>query len=416
MAEVPDFKKNPPTDFRPVGQLADEEAEAEAAALREALAFHDYRYYVLNQPVIADAVYDRLLQRLKALEGAYPVLRTPDSPTQRVGAEPVSSLAKVRHTTAMLSLEAVLEADAVADFLDFVGRETGESGLTFDLEPKFDGLSVEVVYRGGRFAYGATRGNGEVGEGAYHVCPAGLACPAQLVGRLVHYGARDALDIDHLGEKTARQLVAAGMVADMGDLYGLTPAQLVTLEGFAETSARQLYDVIQTARRVPLDRFLFALGIPHVGRRVARLLADGLGSLEALRAADATTLEALPEIGPEIAAAVVHFFADDANRRVLDKLRTAGVEPLPPGGEGRRPLAGTTFVFTGALADFTRSEAEARVEALGGRATGSVSGETDYLVVGGDPGAKLDEAREEGVTILEEGDFNRLLRQAETGH
>ncbi len=179
-----DFKKKPATNFRPLDKFSRQEAEEEAAALREGIAYHDYRYYVLNKPVIADAVYDRLLRRLQDLEATFPELRTSNSPTQRVGAEPVGKLTKVRHAAPMLSLEAALEEQAVADFLRFLQRETGKDPLVLNLEPKFDGLSVEIVYRQGVFDYGATRGNGEVGEDISHNLKTVGAIPLRLQGEV----------------------------------------------------------------------------------------------------------------------------------------------------------------------------------------------------------------------------------------
>lgn len=680
-----DFKKRPRTDFKPIDALSRDEAHAEAAALREGIAHHDYLYYVKNKPAISDAVYDKLFHRLEELEEAYPELRSPDSPTQRVGAQPVGQLKKVRHAAAMLSLQAVRESAEVEAFHRLVREKAGKHKLAYVLEPKFDGLSVELVYRKGRLDHGATRGNGDVGEdishnlktigavplslrtdgeapgslavraevfmpksgfidlnrarvergeepfanprnaaaglmrqldprnvagkpldicfyeildsdgdipdshhrvlarlsdwglktsplnrrgsslediknyherlsgkrddldyeidgtivkvddralrealgvrarnprwaiawkfapreevttlveivvqvgrtgmltpvallepvdvggvtvsratlhnadeverkdvrpgdrvrivragdvipevlerlpqpgvkrarpfsmprrcpvcgaevvreGAYYLCPAGLSCQAQLVGRVLHYASRDAMNIDHLGEKTAQQLVARDMVHDVADLYHLSVDDLEALEGFAHRSASQLHDAIQGATRARLDRFLYALGIRRVGRRVARLLASELGSLEAVRRASAERLERVPEIGTEIARSVAEFFGQKQNRRVLERLHAAGVRVEDmPADHRRQPLEGKTFVLTGTLETCTRAEAEDRIEALGGRATSSVSAETDYVVVGADPGSKRDEARERGVKLIDEREFLELL-------
>jgi len=681
-----DFKHKPSTDFRPVAELDGEAARAEAEALRDGIAYHDDRYYVQDAPEISDATYDRLFRRLEELEAAFPQLAVADSPTKRVGAEPVSALGKVRHVTPMLSLNAVLEESELDGFARFIERETGERGLRWSLEPKLDGLSVEVVYEDGAFAYGATRGNGEVGEdithtlrtiravplrlqgspprgrlavraevfmplagflalnrrriergeeafanprnaaagtmrqldprfaaerpldiffyellaaegdlpethgetlgrladwglktcplnamgaiedavgyrlglaaqrdeldfeidgvvlkldrrdlrerlgvrersprwalawkfppreeittleeiavsvgrtgtltplallqpvdvsgvtvsratlhnagevarkdvrpgdkvriyragdvipevreridepgrkraapfemptscpvcgaevvreGAYHLCPAGLSCEAQLIGRIQHYASRDALDIDHLGEKTARQLVKRGLVRDLADLYRLSAAMLEGLDGFAARSASQLYKAIQASKEPRLDRFLYALGIRHVGTRTAKLIAAELGTFEAVMGAEAERFDAIRDIGPEIAASVAQFFAEEANREVLERMRQAGVAVQPmPESDRDRPLAGKRFVLTGRLERYTRKEAATRIEALGGRVLSSVSGETDYLVVGEDPGSKRDQAREQGVEILDEGGFEALLAEA----
>jgi DNA ligase (NAD+) len=248
-----------------------------------------------------------------------------------------------------------------------------------------------------------------VRQGAYVVCPAGLACEAQLVGHLLHYAERDAMDIDHLGEQTATQLVKRNLVTDLADLYALSTADIQELEGFAEKSAGQLHVAIQGSLETRLDRFLYALGIRHVGRRTARLLARRFGELDALLDASAEAVQAIPELGPEVAAAVTDFFADAHNRDVIGRLREHGLAIAPmPGGKS---LDGETFVFTGALQQYTRDEAKDLVESRGGRATSSVSGETDYLVVGDNPGSKLDEARRQQVEILDEKAFAERMRE-----
>lgn len=681
-----DFKKKPRTDFRAIEDLDKEEAEEEIEALREGINYHDYLYYVKNDPQISDAVYDKLFQRLEALEEAFPDLRPEDSPTVRVGVEPVSELEKVEHKAPLLSLQATLEESDVKAFLESASARGEKKRLVYCLEPKFDGLSVEVVYEDGHFKYGATRGNGEVGEdishnlktirslplslqhadeapgslavrgevfmhkegftalnkqrvergeepfanprnasaglmrqfesrqaadkpldiffyeilasdeelppshqkvwqqlsrwglktaplndtasslgqirdyhhklaerrdeldfeidgivvkvddhalqdalgsrertprwalawkfepreevttvedivvhvgrtgiltpvallqpvdvggvtvsratlhnadeierkdirvgdtvrliragdvipevkerikrpgkkrsrpfsmpkrcpvcdskvvreGAYFLCTAGLSCPAQLIGRIQHYAARDAMDIGQLGEKTTEQLVKQERVHDIADLYALSVEDFQSLEGFAEDSAKKLHDNIQDAKKPRLDRFLYALGIHHVGRHVARELAEAFGDLDSLMDADRQQLEKVPGIGREIAEAIVNFFADEDNRDVLSRMRDHGLEVRPMPQRHNQPLDGKTFVLTGALEAFTREEAKERIEALGGRATSSVSSETDYLVVGKDPGSKLDEAREQGVKRIDEDEFLRLLDQ-----
>ena len=676
------FKHHPDTDFRPAADLSRQEAKAQAAELRAGIAYHDRRYYVKNDPVIADAVYDRLFARLQELEDAFPELASADSPTRRVGAPPAESLARIEHTVPLLSLDAALDEKKVREFLDFLRRETGRERFAWVAEPKFDGASVELVYEGGIFRRGATRGDGRVGEeitanlatvrtlplrlggedpppflavrgevylpkqaflelnrerlengeepfanprnacagtlrrldsqvvarwplavycyeilrvegttfashweilktlqgwglrtnpgnrrvagfeeiaayrqelvekrdelpyeidgivvklddlalrerlgsrhrsprwalawkfepkrevttlekivvsvgpsgmltpvallqpvdvggvtvsratlhnagevaskdlregdrvriaragdvipevverldrpnkcahkfhmpekcpacgtpviheGAYVRCPAGLSCRAQLRGRIAHYASRGALDIEHLGEKTAQQLVERGLVATLADLYRLQPEDVEGLEGFAEKSARQLCAAIADSRKPRLDRFLYALGIRHVGSRLAGTLAERFGTLERLLAAGRAALEAVPDVGPAIAESLVEFFA--GNREVIEELLAAGVRVRRmPAGEEKGPLAGKVFVFTGALEHFTRDEAQAAVERLGGRATGNVSGNTDYLVVGEAPGRKLAEARKAEVKILDEQEFRRLLQ------
>ncbi|NIQ95007.1 MAG: NAD-dependent DNA ligase LigA, partial [Desulfuromonadales bacterium] len=251
-------------------------------------------------------------------------------------------------------------------------------------------------------------GTAVVREGAYVLCPGGLSCRAQLKGRIKHYGSREALDIEHLGEETAKQLVEREMVASLADLYRLKPDELEQLEGFAEKSARQLHEAIRQTREPRLDRFLYALSIRHVGQRMAQTLARHFGSLDKLMDADPEDLEEIGDVGPEIARSLVRFFEENAD--VIKALRQAGVRVKPmPAGDGSMPLEGKTFVFTGALENYTRSEAEQAVEGLGGRATSSVSGNTDYLVVGDEPGGKREEAEERGVRIIDEDEFAKLI-------
>jgi len=248
-------------------------------------------------------------------------------------------------------------------------------------------------------------------EGAYDICPAGLSCPPQLSRRIMHYGSRDALDIAGLGKKTAEALVEKGLVKNVADLYDLTTKDIMALDGFAEKSAAQLYDAIQGTKEPELDRFLYALGIRRVGQRVARILAEEYGSLHALKEAGEADLKTISEIGPEIAQSVVSFFNQEENRKVLKRLTEAGVRPKKKSA-GKKPqtLKGKTFVFTGKLENYTRQEAKRAVEDRGGRATSSVSKETDYVVVGEDPGIKLDEAKRHKVKILEEKGFSKLLK------
>jgi DNA ligase (NAD+) len=681
-----DLKYKPDTHFKDIGKLNKKEASKEIDALRESINHHDYLYYVKNQPAISDAVYDKLFARLEALETAYPDLKTPDSPTVRIGTEPVSTLKKVHHRSPLLSLQATLEHHDIELFLDTARRRGHNKTVHYCLEPKFDGLSVEVVYDRGLFSYGATRGNGEVGEdishnlktihtlplalqhanevpksfsvrgevfmpkpgfvalnrrrvehgeepfanprnaaaglmrqhesrqaaekpldiffyeilamdeeppkthqqvlhalsrwglktsplndsatslkqieayhrklaerrddleyeidgivikiddhalreamgerdrnprwalawkfepreeitrveditvsvgrtgvltpvallqpvdvggvtvsratlhnadevkrkdirvgdrvriiragdvipevkerlkqsgkkrakqfampthcpvchsrvvheGAFHICTAGLACPAQLTGHIIHYGARDTMDINHLGAKTVEQLVKRGMVHNLADLYSLSVDDIESLEGFARHSAEQLFESIQQARQPRLDRFLYALGIPHVGRRMARQLAEVFLSLDAITNAKRRYIENIPGIGAEIAEAVADFFADRANRDVLKRMHKAGVNVQPMPQRRKQPLKDKTFVFTGTLESLTRDEAREQVEALGARATTSISNETSFVVVGKRPGNKRDEAQNLGIVQINEKEFLHMLEE-----
>lgn len=684
-----DFKKNLPQHFKKIDKLSKKEAQEEIEALREGIEYHNYLYYVKNQPEISDALYDRLFHRLQKLEEAFPEFQSHDSPTQRVGAKPLDKLEKVRHTIPMLSLNAALEEKEAEDFDDFIRRNIGQREPVYVVEPKFDGLSVEVVYRDGVFQYGATRGDGEVGEdissnlktigsiplrlqrldqrdipsflavrgeaymskqgfrrlnkqriernedpfanprnaaagtlrqldpkkvagkpldinfydilriegesftshwealqqfphwglktdklnrrftsfedikkyhhqlcekreeldydidgiviklddyrlretlgtrqrsprwalawkfppkqeittleeivvqvgrtgmltpvallepvdvggvtvsratlhnedelkrkdvrpgdkvriaragdvipevieridqpekkrgkefsmplecpvchskvfreGAYYFCPGGLSCQAQLIGHIIHYASRNAMNIDGLGKKIAKQLVNKEMVKDIADLYTLTVDDLLKLEGFAQKSADNLYNAIQATKKVRLDRFLYALGIRHVGEHVAQVLAGKFQSLENIKKASVEELDSIYEIGPQISESVKHFFEQKENLKVLEKLEKAGMKivDMPPQKE-KLPLEGKSFVFTGSLEGLSRKEAQKMVEELGAKAGSSVSSNTDYVVIGQNPGSKLDAARRNNVPTLNQSEFLELIKK-----
>ncbi len=248
-------------------------------------------------------------------------------------------------------------------------------------------------------------------RGPHDFCPNVFACPAQLAGRIQHFGSRSALDIEGLGEETARLLVAEGLVTQLPDLFDLTEADLVRLDGFAELSAAKLVRAIHAASPVELPRFLNGLGVPEVGTAVARDLAAHFGSLDAIRAAGAEALQEVPGIGPKMAGQIHAFFHEPHNAAVLDRLLDGRIEVLASDtGLGGAALEGLKFVFTGGLERLSRREAEALVASLGGRATSSVSGETDYLVAGADPGSKFEKARALGVKTLNEDEFLTFLR------
>ena len=682
-----DYRHDPDTDFRDLEDLSDEKMEEQAEALREAIRYHDYLYYVEGDPEISDPAYDKLFRRLVELEEAKPELRRENSPTARVGAPPRESAEKREHAARMLSLHAVMEKEGVEDFHHRVTKAGGGEDKVYVLEPKFDGLSVEIAYRSGDFAYGATRGDGKQGEeitpnlktigalpltlrdedeevpeflsvraevlmsregfqelnrsrveegkdpfanprnaaagtvrqldpsrvedkpltlffydlletdgerpeshweilrklsawglrtygdnrtcstveeiadyhgsmedrredldfeidgivvkvnrcrvrdelgtrersprwalawkfqprqevtrliditvqvgrtgkltpvallepvdvggvtvsratlhnageverkdvrpgdkvrvkragdvipeieervkergrersgpcsmpdrcpvcgsevyteGAYHYCPGGLSCRAQLLGSVTHFASREAMDIEHLGEKTAAALIENGFVENVADLYRLEEGQIRSLEGFAEKSARQLLDSIQNAKKAELDRFLYALGIRNVGEHTARVIARELKSLKKVREASSERLEDIPEVGPETAESVAGFFRSEANRDVLSRLEETGVEVEELSGESGGKLEGLTFVFTGELDSFTREEVKRKVEDEGARATSSVSSNTDYLVAGEGPGSKLEDARDQGSTkIIDEDELMELLQ------
>jgi DNA ligase (NAD+) len=231
-------------------------------------------------------------------------------------------------------------------------------------------------------------------------------CPAQALQRLKHFVSRNAMDIEGLGEKQLIQLLERGRIEDIADLYRLGSDDLFALERMGEVLAGKLLQAIDASRTRPLSRLLYALGIRHVGEHTAKILAKRFPSLDELARAGQEQLQQIPEIGEKVAEAVVDYFADPASRLLLDKLGQHGVMPTPEatvlqGG----PLSGLTFVITGTLTTMGRSDAEALVERLGGRAAGSVSKKTDYLVAGDNAGSKLARAQALGIRIIDEQQF-----------
>ncbi len=661
---------------------------AKIEKLRETIREHEYRYYVLDDPKISDAEFDKLMNQLKALEAKYPDLVTPDSPTQRVGGSPREGFQTVRHKRPMLSLDNAFSYDELREFDRRVRELAGRERVEYVAEHKFDGLSMSLQYDGGVFARGVTRGDGTTGEdvtpnvrairsvplrvdsatlkklrlgadfevrgeiimprsafeelnrqqeeqggkrfanprnaaaGAVRVldpaitasrrldfyaymllagdrvpvkrhsdalealaklqfkvsrdwklcrtldevlkyceawesrreklpyeidgivikvndialqeelgftakaprwavaykypahqattvvkdiqvnvgrtgvltpvailepvqvggvtvsrstlhnmdevqrlgvqigdtvlierageviphvlkvvkegknrrpfvmpkeCPVcgtkihkaegevayrcvNAACPAKLKESLLHFAGRHAMNIDGLGAKIVDQLVDKGLVKDFADLYSLKLEQLAGLERMAEKSAQNLLDEIEASKSNSLARLIYALGIPFVGERTAQLLAEHFGSLDKLASATVEELSEVPEVGPKVAASIVEFFSEPANRKLVEKLRKAGLRFTE---ERKAPrdsrLAGKTFVFTGALAHRSREEAEELVVSHGGKVSSSVSKKTDYVVVGSEPGSKYDKAKSLGVTILDEAQFEKLL-------
>jgi DNA ligase (NAD+) len=658
-----------------------------AEELRAALDYHNHRYYVLDDPEIADAEYDRLMQELLAIEAEHPELVTQDSPTHRVGAAPMTAFAEAPHDQPMLSLANAFTADDLREFDRRVRERLGVDTVRYVAEPKLDGLSLNLRYEDGRLVCGATRGDGQVGEDitanvrtirsiplrlhtdsppqrlevrgevvirkrdferlnaerleagektfanprnaaagslrqldprltakrpltfftfgtgaasaslgdthvevlrrlrdwgfrindevhpvagveeclafyealqarrdeldyeidgivykvddlaardrlgatsraprwaiahklpareattvvediiasvgrtgaitpvaalqpvavggvtvaratlhnldevhrkdvrvgdtvmvrragdvipevvgvveakrppnatpwsmpercpvcgaevirlddeAVHRCTGGLFCPAQQTGEIIHFVSRHAMDIDGLGEKLVEQLVGTGLVKTVVDLFRLRREQLVALERMGEKSADNLLAALDRARETTLPRFLYALGISHVGAVTARTLAEHFGDLDALMSAEEQALTEVPDVGPVVAASLVHFFAQQANREVIAGLREAGVRwpAITPKPRQEQPLAGKSFVLTGTLPNMTRDEARELIEARGGKVTGSVSRKTDYVVAGESPGSKLDKARSLQVQVLDEEGLRALL-------
>ncbi|AJF25927.1 NAD-dependent DNA ligase LigA [Haloarcula sp. CBA1115] len=677
------YVEGPPTEFEDTTTLDEATAREQADQLREALRYHDYCYYVENDPVIGDRAYDALFARLQRLESAFD-LDTDGSPTQRVGGEPLDELPDVEHVARMGSIDQGGEEADVREFDERVRDGLGTDAVQYFCEPKFDGLSIEIVYEDGVYQRAATRGDGEVGEdvtenvrtissvpqrlrgdypdflavrgevyiprdaftafnrervergedpfanprnaaagtlrqldpavtaerplsvfffgvldasvsfeshseiherfpewglrvcqrtavvddidaaidyrtdqqqarddldyeidgvvikvddmdacdelgstsraprwafaykfparkeettvrdivvqvgrtgrltpvalmdpvevggvtvsraslhnpsliadlgvdvgdrvrikragdvipdvvevlddngdghfefpdtcpacdspverdGPMAFCTGGLTCPAQRERSVEHYASRDALDIEGLGEKAVQQLLDADLVSDPADLYELTVEDLTDLEGWGETSARNLVEGMDDAREPPLANFLVALGIPEVGTVTARNLAQEFGTFEAiLDAADdgnTDAFEAVPDVGSTVARSIVEFFEGEGNRAVIDRLLDH-VDPQAAEETGGDALSGQTFVFTGSLDGYTRSDAQDLIERNGGSATSSVSGNTDYLVLGDNPGQrKRDDAEEHDVETLSERAFEELLEQ-----
>ncbi|MFC7212204.1 NAD-dependent DNA ligase LigA [Natronoarchaeum sp. GCM10025321] len=249
-------------------------------------------------------------------------------------------------------------------------------------------------------------------DGPMAHCTGGIACDAQLRESIVYYGSDDGLDIEGLGERTVRQLLDAGLIDGLPDLYRISPDELAELEGWGEQSTQNLVDAIEATTEPPLAEFLSALGVPHVGPATARELAREFGDLDTLMDADVDALRSVDEVGEVVAREIHDFFASEANRAVIAALRKEGVEPQSAETSGGDELDGLTVVFTGSLDEYTRSEAQELVEAHGGSATSSVSGNTDYLVTGENPGAtKVDDAEAEAVERLSEAEFEALLEE-----
>ncbi len=239
------------------------------------------------------------------------------------------------------------------------------------------------------------------------------SCPAQLVEKLVHFASRRAMNIDHLGPAVAELLFNNSMVFDIGDLYSLDAEKLKDLPRMAEKSADNLIAAIEKSRANPLRRLLFGLGIRFVGEKAARLLAEHYGSLEKLSKAEAEELTEIEEIGPKIAEAVVSYFQTAETWPVLEKLKKVGVNFSEPDvkrdNAADQSLEGKTYIFSGALTNYTREDAAAQIESRGGKVSSSVSKKTDYLVAGDDPGSKLTKAISLGIEVIDEEQFKRML-------
>jgi len=254
---------------------------------------------------------------------------------------------------------------------------------------------------------------------AMHRCT-NAACPSQALERIKHFVSRSAMDIDGVGEKLCQALFEAGLdkkleFEDAGDLYSLTKEQLMNLERMGEKSASNVVGSIERSKNRPLYRIIFALGILHVGEEYAELLTQNFSSMDEIATASQEELMALPSIGPRIADSIVAFFNQEGNKRIIEKLRRAGVRLGKAEAEQVKPkelrLAGLEFVITGKLETLTRPDAEAKTKSLGGKAASDVTKKTSYLVVGADPGSKLAKAQRLGIDILNEAGLLEMLEE-----
>lgn len=239
-------------------------------------------------------------------------------------------------------------------------------------------------------------------------CP-NLACPAQIRGRLIHFASRGAMDIEGLGEKLIDQLADAGLVATPADFYKLTVEDLIPLERMAEKSARNVIDAIERSKHTTLPRLIYALGIRNVGETVAELLAEHVDSIDALLDAGEDELAEIHGVGEVIAQEIRAWASVPANRRLIKSLLHAGIAVAHAPRATSAEFSGQTFVFTGMLAKLSREEAEAEVKKRGGKAASSVSKQTTYVVAGDKAGSKLEKARALDVTVLEEGEFLKMI-------
>jgi DNA ligase (NAD+) len=233
-------------------------------------------------------------------------------------------------------------------------------------------------------------------------------CPAKLRETILHFASRGVMNIDGMGDALVNQLTERGLVKNVADIYKLTKKDLLSLERIGDKSAQNILDEIENSKKLPLERVIYGLGIRMVGERTAQFLAEHFGSMEALESAGVEELQDVNEVGPRIAESIVEFFSIAANRKLVERLREAGLTLTGQKKQRGTKLAGKTFVLTGTLAHFTRDEAKKMIEDAGGKVTGSVSRKTDYVVAGTDAGSKLDKAKELGLEVIDEKEMEEL--------
>ena len=234
-------------------------------------------------------------------------------------------------------------------------------------------------------------------------------CPAKLRETILHFASRGVMNIDGMGDALVGQLTERGLVKNVADIYKLTKDDLLSLDRMGDKSAQNILEEIENSKKLPLERVIYGLGIRMVGERTAQFLAEHFGSMEALEGAGVEELQDVNEVGPRIAESIVEFFSIAANRKLVERLREAGLTLTGQKKQRGTKLAGKTFVLTGTLAHFTRDEAKKMIEDAGGKVTGSVSKKTDYVVAGADAGSKLDKAKELGVKVIDENEMEELV-------
>jgi len=235
-------------------------------------------------------------------------------------------------------------------------------------------------------------------------------CPAKLLGTILHFASRGVMNVDGMGESLANQLIERGLVKNVADVYDLTKETLLGLERMGDKSAQNILNEIKKSKDLPLERVIYGLGIRMVGERTAQFLAEHFGSMEELEKAGVEELQTVNEVGPRIAESIVEFFSIAANRKLVKRLREAGLTLSGQKKQRGIKLAGKTFVLTGTLAHFTRDEAKKMIEDAGGKVTGSVTKKTDYVVAGTDAGSKLDKAKDLGVQVIDEKEMEKLIQ------
>ncbi|MCA9402101.1 MAG: NAD-dependent DNA ligase LigA, partial [Candidatus Omnitrophica bacterium] len=248
-------------------------------------------------------------------------------------------------------------------------------------------------------------------DGVMYRCP-NVQCPKQLERGILHFASRGAMDIVGMGDAVVRQLMEEGLIKSLDDIYSLSKDQLLTLELFKEKKAANLFQSIQRSKGKPLSRLLFGFGIPNVGQKAAKILAARFKNLDQLMRAGQEDLVGIPEIGPVMGQSVVNFFKNSANQKMIEGLKSAGLNTAQDNLQEKQSMkfTGKKFVFTGELSAFTRSSARELVEVNGGEVIASVSKNTDFVVVGRSPGSKLQKAEALNLTILNETQFKELLQ------